>query len=64
MKAQVSPPKSVVTEDPDLVTIEEQVRARAYELFEARGRELGRELEDWLRAEQEVNDRRSHASAA
>ncbi len=64
MKAQVSPPKLVVAEDPGPVTIEEQVRARAYEMFEARGRELGHELEDWLRAEQEVNGRKSHASAA
>jgi hypothetical protein len=29
---------------------------RAYELFEARGREEGRELDDWLRAEHELKD--------
>jgi len=32
----------------------EEVRRRAFELFEKRGREFGRELEDWLKAEREV----------
>lgn len=34
--------------------IPELVRRRAYELFEARGREPGHELDDWLQAEREV----------
>jgi hypothetical protein len=32
----------------------EQIQQRAYELFEARGSEPGRELEDWLLAEHEL----------
>lgn len=32
----------------------EQARRRAYELFEGRGREPGRDLEDWIQAEMEV----------
>ena len=32
----------------------EAVRKRAFDLFEKRGRELGHELEDWLRAEREL----------
>lgn len=32
----------------------EEIRRRAFELFETRGCELGRELEDWLKAEREV----------
>ena len=32
----------------------EDVRRRAYELFELRGREAGREVEDWLQAERDV----------
>lgn len=44
--------------------IEEEIRKRAYELFEARGREEGHELEDWLRAEQEITDHRNHDKAA
>ena len=41
----------------------EQIRRRAYELYEQRGREDGHEVEDWLRAEEEVtrNHRRSAA---
>src|SRR5438477_9068038 len=39
---------------------EESIRMRAYELFEARGREPGRELEDWSRAEQEIRDSQDH----
>jgi hypothetical protein len=30
------------------------VAHRAYELYEARGRQDGRDIEDWLRAEQEL----------
>jgi len=32
----------------------EGVRQRAFELYEARGRESGRELDDWLAAEREL----------
>lgn len=32
----------------------EQIRRRAYEIFEARGGEPGGELHDWLLAEQEL----------
>lgn len=34
--------------------IQEQIRQRAYELYEERGRDNGHELEDWLQAESEV----------
>jgi hypothetical protein len=34
----------------------EAISNRAYELFEERGREGGRELDDWLRAERELKD--------
>jgi hypothetical protein len=43
--------------------IEEEIRKRAYELFEARGREEGREFEDWLRAENEITGHKSAAAA-
>ena len=33
---------------------EADIRARAYQLFLARGAEPGRELEDWLEAEREL----------
>ena len=33
---------------------EEEIRRRAYELFERRGGESGHEAEDWARAEREL----------
>jgi hypothetical protein len=33
----------------------ERIRRRAYEIYEQRGRQEGLEVEDWLRAEQEVS---------
>src|SRR5437660_12274311 len=44
--------------------IEEEIRQRAYELFEARGGQDGYELEDWLHAEEEITGRKSDAAAA
>lgn len=35
--------------------LEEQIRRRAYELYEQRGREHGHDLEDWLRARAEIS---------
>jgi hypothetical protein len=34
--------------------LQERIRMRAYELFEARNRESGHDLEDWLQAEAEI----------
>jgi HSP20 family protein len=34
--------------------LSQSIARRAYDFFETRGRELGHELEDWLRAESEV----------
>ena len=42
---------------------QEQVRRRAYELYEQRGREDGRDLEDWLRAESEVTNGKTRTVA-
>jgi DUF2934 family protein len=39
-----------VQTDPDL---EQEIRLRAYALYEERGREDGHDLDDWLRAEAE-----------
>ena len=35
--------------------LEEEIRRRAYQLFEERGREDGHDLDDWLRAEAEIS---------
>jgi hypothetical protein len=34
--------------------VAEQIRIRAYELYEARGREDGHDMEDWFEAEAET----------
>ncbi len=39
--------------------LEEQIRQRAYELYEQEGRQEGRDQEYWLRAEAEIRGRRS-----
>jgi hypothetical protein len=44
--------------------LEHQIRQRAYELYEARGREEGHELEDWFRAEEEITVKRVRTVAA
>jgi hypothetical protein len=44
--------------------LEDQIRQRAYELYEARGREDGHDLDDWLRAEGELKAKTSHDLAA
>jgi hypothetical protein len=43
--------------------LEEEIRRRAYELYELRGREDGYAEEDWTRAEREVLSRRGLRSA-
>jgi DUF2934 family protein len=53
--------KMVAQPNPDLA---EQIRRRAYDLFEARGREEGRELEDWFRAEEEITGRKVRSVTA
>lgn len=47
-----------------VIPIEQQVKQRAYELYEQRGRADGHDLDDWLQAECEVKGTRSNASAA
>jgi len=42
---------------------EEEIRRRAYELYEARGREDGHDMEDWLEAEAEITGRTEKVAA-
>jgi hypothetical protein len=44
--------------------IEEEIRRRAYELYEERGREHGFEQEDWTRAEAEVRSKYQQEKSA
>lgn len=62
MKKEVARTKLAATAETQ--NIEEEIRRRAYELFEARGGEDGHELEDWLRAEDEIKGSKTNAVAA
>ena len=44
-------------------SLEQQIRNRAYQLYEERGQEDGHELEDWLRAEAEISRMVAKAAA-
>jgi len=47
-----------------LQTLEEQIRKRAYELYEERGMADGHDLDDWLRAEEEITQQKADTVAA
>jgi hypothetical protein len=66
MKAQRTTPTLIKAEHQSGPTPEmlEQIRARAHELFEQRGREPGHDLDDWLQAEAEVTQQRAETKAA
>ena len=61
MDATKKPPTKVISEPQEL---ESQIRLRAYELYEARGDEDGHELDDWLRAEEEITRKKARNIAA
>jgi hypothetical protein len=56
-------PTSVTSESQDL-NLEQQIRERAYELYEARGREDGHDEEDWFRAKEEITIRKFRTATA
>jgi len=55
------PPSKAVSQPEQL---EDQIRERAYELYESRGREDGHDLEDWLCAEEEIAREKVRSIAA
>jgi Protein of unknown function (DUF2934) len=52
LKDPTKKPAATAVSDPQELEI--QIRERAYELYEASGREDGHDLEDWLHAEEEI----------
>ncbi len=60
-KASVSLPNPAIVYN--TLSLEEEIRRRAYELYEQRGRQDGLAEEDWLRAETEVLGRRTARTA-
>jgi DUF2934 family protein len=59
-----SAPASGWDEPTILIPIEQQIRQRAYELYEQRGRPDGHDLGDWLQSEREIKGTRAHAAKA
>jgi hypothetical protein len=55
-------PAEVTTESHDC--LEEDIRCRAYALYEERGREDGYDINDWLRAEAELTQTAKVIAAA
>ena len=55
-------PPATVTSDPQ--ELEHQIRLRAQQLYEEGGREDGHELDDWLRAEAEIMQKKARTTAA
>jgi Protein of unknown function (DUF2934) len=50
--------------DHEGMNMQEEIRQRAYELYEERGRHDGHQLEDWIQAEQELRDKFGLGKAA
>ena len=48
-------------ENNDVTELRGRIALRAYQLFETRGREHGRDWEDWFRAEKEILSERKDA---
>jgi hypothetical protein len=48
---------SNVARMPNTVPSQDRIRARAYELYESRGRKPGQDEQDWLHAEREILNR-------
>jgi DUF2934 family protein len=59
--ATKKPPATVTSEPQDL---EHQIRLRAQELYQERGREDGHELDDWLRAEKDITSKKFRTATA
>jgi DUF2934 family protein len=52
-------PKPIIGENPQ--PSQDEIRKRAYEIYSARNGGLGNELDDWLKAETELKQRRATA---
>ncbi len=55
-----NPPPNPASEPQNL---EEEIRLRAYELYEARAQGDGRDVDDWLQAEEEITKKKIHLAA-
>jgi hypothetical protein len=59
-----TPSRTITQRTEPTSDLQEQIRRRAYELYEQRGRDDGHELDDWLQAEAELTQSRAMTAAA
>ena len=59
-----SQPKQERSMNGNTDTVQDQIRMRAYELYEARGYVDGHDVEDWYQAEEELLDHGKTSRAA
>jgi Protein of unknown function (DUF2934) len=59
-----NPPKNLPIAINEPQELEHQIRERAYELYEERGREDGHDEEDWLRAKEEITVKKYRTAIA
>jgi len=55
---------SSVRQEKPTPSLEDEIRRRAYALYEQRGRKDGHDVVDWIRAEEEITQKRSRRVAA
>jgi hypothetical protein len=56
-RSKIAPTTPIKTQIAAHANTDEQIRPRAYQLYEQRGKVDGHELEDWLQAEAELRSR-------
>lgn len=61
MAKRVSGPASPNPEESSFELTEESIHTRAYQIYEARGREDGHAIDDWLLAEAEILGKKESA---
>jgi hypothetical protein len=59
-----NPPKKSPARTSENNDLESKIRLRAFELYQDRGGEDGHDVEDWLRAEEELLKKKVRAAAA
>lgn len=64
MMKEVEVARAILAPTAEAPNMEEEIRKRAYELFEARGGVEGHDLDDCLRAEEEIKGSKTNAVAA
>lgn len=63
-KSEMNSAPPTLSEPINIVSIEESIRLRAYQLYEERGRIDGHDEEDWAQAEMEILSQQAGKAAA